>query len=156
MGPWVEWRRGPRVGGHPLHALLIHFPLAFWSLVFPLEFLGWVGRWDIGWRLAFLANAVGIVAALPAAAAGLFDLIALADKPKASAIANTHMMVMLGSLSLFALELYLRHGPGSAPGAPVLVILGLSLSATLLLFWGGWLGGELIFRYGVGRSNENG
>lgn len=154
MRPLVEFRRGLRVGGHPLHTLLIHFPIAFWSLVFPLELAGWLGGWEMCWRLAYLANAAGIAAALPAAAAGFFDLVALADQPKPSAVANTHMLVMLGSLGIFGTELYLRHGAGAVPGAPVLVILGLSLFATLLLFWGGWLGGELVFRYGAGLKGK--
>jgi uncharacterized membrane protein len=154
MRPPVEFRNGLRVAGHPLHALLVHFPIAFWSLVFPLELSGWWLGWDPGWRLAFLANAAGLVGAVAAALTGLPDLMALSDNPKASAAANLHMIVMTGALAIFASEIWLRHGPGPASGPRVFAILGLSLSGTLVLLWGGWLGGELVFRHGAGRAEK--
>ena len=159
----VDFRNGWRVGGHPLHVLLIHFPLALWSLVFPLEVAAWFFPWEEGWRLAYLANAAGSLASLPALVAGLPDLLALSDRPEASALANRHMLVMLGAATAFSFDLYWRWGAfrlrAAGAGVPegggeVIIIMGLSLAGLLLLTWGGWMGGELVFRHGAGQSRQ--
>src|SRR4051812_27160438 len=103
MRKLLEFRDGIRVAGHPLHSVLIHFPLALLFLVWPLEMAGWLGGWKECWRLAFLAQAAGLAAAIPAAVTGLVDLTAQAGKPGVASLGNLHMMAMLGSVSLFGL-----------------------------------------------------
>lgn len=144
-----------RLFGHPLHVLLIHFPLGLWPWVFPLEMIAWLAGWDLGWRIAFWANAAATAVAVPTAATGLIDLAGLSKlKPEAASRANLHMSVMLTAAALFGGELFF-HAPNAAltvPGA--FVNLGLTACGMLALLWGGWLGGELVFRYGAGRIGE--
>lgn len=154
MSRLIDFRDGLRVGGHPLHAILIHFPMAFWMAVFPLELAGAWSGWDVCWGLAYTVNAAGLVLAVPAALAGLPELLALAKRPKESGLANAHMLVMVGAMGIFALELYLRHGAAPPGGSMRIVILALSSAGLLLLMAGGWLGGELVFRYGAGREQK--
>lgn len=151
MRKLVDTRKGLKLLGHPVHSLLIHFPMAFLSVVFPLEVLAWSG-WTTAWTLAFWAHAAGVAAALPAALAGLPDLIALKDRPAASGTGNLHMLAMTGAAGLFGLGLFLKGGTAPVLGGMAFVILGLSLSGTLLLLAGGWLGGELVYRHGAAQS----
>jgi uncharacterized membrane protein len=160
MGTLMETRNGLKLTGHPVHAALTHFPMAFLMVVFPLEAAGWLG-WDMGWQLAWWAEAAGLLSAVPAAFTGLFDLAALTG-PKLSALANRHMAVMLGTVSAFGLGMFLKGGPqpvGQGPGGPsplsgpeAIITLGLSLIGLLLLVWGGWLGGEMVFRHGAAQN----
>lgn len=150
----VGMRGGFKVLGHPAHALLVHFPLAFLSVVFPLELLGFLG-WPasgLTWILAYWSQVAGLAFSLPAAFTGLLDLTALNNKPKASALANLHMGVMLGAVSAAGLGFFLKAGPGPIEGPPAFVNLGLSLSSLALLAWGGWLGGELVYRHGAAQE----
>jgi uncharacterized membrane protein len=143
-----------RLFGHSLHVLLVHFPLGLWPLVMPLELAGWLGGWRMGWRLAFWANALALLAALPTAATGLIDLLGLKRGAAAERAANLHMTAMLGAAALFGGELCF-HPPGAAISAPAAFVnLGLTLLGSAALFWGGWLGGELVFRHGAGRIEE--
>lgn len=151
MSKLMEFHQGVKVGGHPLHVLLTHFPLAFLSVVFPLELAALLG-WATGWTLAFWAQVAGLAASLPAAATGLLDLAALRDRPAADALANRHMYVMLGAVSAAGGGLFLKGGPAPVHGWEAFVILGLSLCSLGLLAWGGWLGGELVFRHGVAQK----
>lgn len=151
MRPLIEFRKGLKVLGHPAHAALVHFPIAFLSIVFPLELLGWSG-WDTAWMLAFWAHAAGMAAVLPAALTGLPDLLALADQPAASETGNRHMLVMLGAAGLFGLGLFLKGGAGPVQGWMAIAILGLSLTGTVLLLAGAWLGGELVYRHGAAQE----
>jgi uncharacterized membrane protein len=145
----VEFRGGLRVGGHPLHSLLIHFPIAFLLAVPALEAAGWLADWREGWRLAWLAQVAGLAASVPAALSGLVDL-AMARKPAVSALGNLHMLAMTGSVSLMGLSLYLKGGTSAVPPGRLFATLGLSASAAALLIWGAWLGGEMVFRHGAG------
>src|SRR5690606_12551127 len=102
----LEFRSGLRVLGHPLHALLVHFPLAFWALVFPLQLAALALGWDTGWRLALWANLLALAAALPTMIAGLVDLAAPGHVEGAAATrtANRHMYVMLSAATCFVAE----------------------------------------------------
>lgn len=150
----LAYRNGSlRSFGHPLHAMLVHFPMALWPMVLPLELAGLLG-WEPGWRIAFWANAAGLATALPAAVAGLADMLGLRRGPAAERVANLHMAAMLCAAAAFGGELAF-HPPGAALTAPrAFVNLGLCLLGSACLFWGGWLGGELVFRHGAGRDDE--
>jgi uncharacterized membrane protein len=140
-----------RLFGHPLHVLLVHFPLGLWPFVFPLELIAWLAGWDLGWRIAFWANVAGTAMAVPTAATGLIDLAAVAKRPEAASHANLHMAAMLAAAALFGGELCF-HSPRAAIAAPgAFVNLGLTAGGMLALMWGGWLGGELVLRHGAGR-----
>lgn len=143
-----------RAFGHPLHVLLVHFPLGLWPFVFPLELAGWLGGWEIAWRAAFWANAAATLAALPTAATGLIDLAGLKRGRAAERAAYLHMAAMLTAAASFGGELCF-HPPGAAIPAPgAFVNLGMTLLGSAALLWGGWLGGELVFRHGAGRIGE--
>jgi uncharacterized membrane protein len=150
----LAYREGSlRAFGHPVHVLLVHFPLGLWPLVFPLELAGTLG-WGLGWRLAFWINAFAVLAALPTAATGLIDFAGLKRGPAAERTANAHMLAMLSAAALFGGELFF-HAPSAAIPLPeAFVNLGLTLLGSGALAWGGWLGGELILRHGAGRIDE--
>jgi uncharacterized membrane protein len=150
----IDYKNGSlRAFGHPMHVLLVHFPLGSWPLVFPLEVAGCFG-WALAWRLAFWINAFGVLTALPTAATGLIDLVGLKRGPAADRTANSHMLAMLSAAALFGGELCF-HSPGAAIPMPrAFVNLGLTLLGSVVLFRGGWLGGELILRHGAGRRDE--
>jgi uncharacterized membrane protein len=147
--------KGLRVLGHPLHAMLVHLPMGLWPLVFPLELAGWLGGWDACWKLAFLANACGLIGAVPAAVTGAADLAALGGKGKSAALGLLHMGAMGSAACLFGLDLLLRRGMAPVAMPMAIVTLGLSLGGSLLLAWGGWLGGELVFRHGAGTARAD-
>jgi uncharacterized membrane protein len=146
----LEYRDGLRFMGHPMHSILIHFPIALLLLVLPLEAAGSLGHWPDCWRIAWFAQAAGLVAALPAAATGLVDLTAQSAKPAVSKTGNLHMYAMLGAVSLFGLSLYLKGGTAPIPPPALFAILALSFTGSVLIAWGGWLGGEMVFRHGAG------
>ncbi|MDE2293699.1 MAG: DUF2231 domain-containing protein, partial [Elusimicrobia bacterium] len=62
--------------------------------------------------------------------------------------ADRHAVVMAAASGLEALGLLLRAGPG-APAHP-LPAAAVALFAAGALMVGGWLGGELVYRHGVG------
>ena len=158
-GPMLDAKRpltilaGPH--GHPLHAALVAIPLG-----------AWVGSWvfDVASRLvddpAFLAPAsrwliaLGVVGALAAAAVGFLDLLGLPRGTAAFGTALVHMTLNLVATAGFAVGFALRAG--TEVGERVAWSdLALSTACLGVLTVAGYLGGKLVFRYGVRVVEES-
>ena len=137
--------------GHPLHAPFTHFPLALWVAAFlgDLVHAGWGGEF---WRaFSFWNIAFGMGFGIVTATTGFYDLMKIPDgKSGALRTGMFHMGAMLTAFCLFGASLYFhRETPAAEPWRPLPGLL-LSGSGTLVLLFGGWLGGQLVYRHGVG------
>lgn len=134
---------------HPLHPALVHFPLACWSLatLMDLAYLLWPQVWL--WQLAFVLLMLGCGFGLLAALAGFLELLKLPAEHPAAGTAQAHMGLAMVTFCLYAGSLFLRihEQQPVAPAVPALVLSGLGLLALLIT---GWLGGQLVYRHGVG------
>lgn len=132
---------------HPLHPMLVHFPVACWSLAVAADVAStWLG--EPAWRWSSGLLAIGSALALVAMIAGLAELPRVPDGP-ALRDAWLHMALVLAALALFSTRLLLRldHLQPLPPDAGALV---LDAAGFLALVAGGWFGGRLVFRHGVG------
>ena len=137
------------IKGHPIHAMLIVFPvgLLIFSLVCDLihAFIDSSPNWS---TVALYTMVGGFIGALVAAVPGLIDLLSLPDGVKK--IALTHMTLNLTAVALYAINLWLRiQGTGNP-----LLPLWLSVIAVGILGVSGWLGAEMVHRHGVGVELE--
>ncbi len=142
---------GLRFAGHPLHAALVHFPMGLLPASLGADLLllaGVEGAWG---PVAYWTLAAGLAAGFAAAVAGLLDLLALRPGHPASQTAVGHLAAAATALTLFLGSLLVREGPDARPGAWALVLSGVGAVALLA---GGWLGGHLVYRYGVGTAPE--
>lgn len=64
-------------------------------------------------------------------------------------VADRHALLNLAALALFGVALALRAGGLDDPRPPA-VAVALSASALVLLGWANFLGGRLVYEYGVG------
>lgn len=138
------------IGGHPVHPMIIPFPIALWvfSLVADIIYL-WRG--NPVWRdwVAFYALLAGIIGAALAAVPGLIDWLSLTDKTVVK-IANWHARLNVIALLVFAGSFYLRTTSGSALiESSYTVAIALSVLGVVLITISGWLGGEMVFKHGV-------
>jgi uncharacterized membrane protein len=135
------------IGGHPMHPMLIPFPIAL--LIFTLladvlfavtadEFYARMGRWTL---------ATGLATGALAAAIGLIDFVSL-KRPRQLSAGWIHAIGNGVVLALGAISLYGRF----LAGEDFIVPWGLALSAIvgLLLALTGWYGGELSYRHLIG------
>lgn len=145
------------IGGHPVHPMIIPFPIALWvfSLVADVIFL-WRGNpvWK-DW-IAFYALLAGIIGAVVAAVPGLIDWLSIKDKTVAK-IANWHARLNVIALLVFAASFYLRTASGSTLVSDNYTIpVALSVLGVILISISGWLGGELVFKHGVAVNSDSG
>lgn len=135
---------------HPIHPMLIPFPIALWIFSFVCDVVYAMGWGPVIWNdMAFYTMVGGVLGALAAAIPGYVDYRSLTD-PQTTNIGRWHMLINLSIVVLFAINLALRMW--SEPGA-VLPIL-LSLVGIAMLGVSGWLGGELVYVQGVAVEPE--
>lgn len=136
--------------GHPLHQMLVMFPLGLLgaSVVFDLLYL--LGGYEGGAMVAYALIAAGCVAGLLAAPWGTIDWLALPKGTRAKAIGALHGGGNVVVLLLFGASWWLRYQAGEAP--PPTAAWVASFCGTALALLTAWLGGELVNRLGVGVS----
>ena len=140
-----------QIAGHPLHPMLIPFPVAFLVATLVCDLLFW-NTGNSAWSTAslYLLGAALIMAAL-AAIAGLTDF--LGDRRIRSLSAAWHHM--LGNVVVVLLSLWSWYRRYEASDAAVLPIeLFISLVVVLLLLYTGWRGWEMVYRHRVAVSDR--
>jgi uncharacterized membrane protein len=136
--------------GHPLHPILAHVPLAMWpgALVFDL-----LSRCQIGGnamvRLSVYAIIFGLAAALLAAPTGLVDWSGIKKEKPAWKIGLYHMILNLVVVVLFAVNLCLRWPTFRDATQVDYLPLLLSAIGTLILIASSYLGGRMVYEYGI-------
>lgn len=160
-----------KILGHPAHPIVVVFPLAFYPLAAVAEVIylillavGYhnndhVLNFDVGflWRAGFWLLLVGILGTLAAVLPGLVDWLNIPNDAPSKDKATFHMVVglLLAGISVMALLLLNWGEPPAIIKFPddlaLLVGVGLSIFGGLILAsYQGWLGGELVYRHGIG------
>ena len=136
------------MAAHPIHPAVVHFPLGLLLTSTAADLAHLAGVWPEP-RFAAWLVVWGLAGGLVAMAAGLIDFRRLTDRQAPHAL--RHMATFAVAWMGYVVALYLRRdvlaGAAEPPIASVVVAV---LSAAVLAF-GGWLGGELVYRYGAGR-----
>lgn len=135
------------LGGHPVHPMLVPFPIAFLVGGFACDLVFW-GTREPFWALAaaWLVGA-GFVTGLGAAVFGLVDFLFI-RRVRALNAAWYHFVGNAAVLLLSLWNMALRFDNA----AGVVLPLGLIISAavTVLLLFTGWFGGELAYKHKIG------
>jgi len=128
--------------------MLIVFPLGLLSISVIVDILYWFTH-DA--RLPFVAFVLitgGLIGGLVAAIFGLRDWLAIPTNTRAKSVGASHGVGNVAVLALFALSWLVRRG--NPDYVPTIVPLVLSVAGLLVAGFTGWLGGELVYRLGVG------
>jgi uncharacterized membrane protein len=123
------------IGGHPIHPMLIPFPIAFFVSTFVCDLAYWQtlnGAWATAaiWLLG-----AGLVMAALAALAGLTDV--------------------LGEPRIRALNDVWWHAGGNVIVVLIEVYNFFALVVVCILLFTGWKGWEMVYRYRVGVANAD-
>lgn len=133
--------------GHAIHPILIVYPLGLLSaaVIFDVIYLLTLNpTWT---TVSFWMIAAGIVGGLLAAVFGLIDYLNIPSGTRASRIGLLHGLVNVGVMILFIASWLLRR---NSPEVPSMLAFAFSFAGVAAAMLGGWLGGELVERLGVG------
>jgi uncharacterized membrane protein len=132
--------------GHPIHQMLIVFPVGLLAMAVIFDVLRIVAGWSLG-VASYQMIAAGVISGVVAAVFGLIDWAAIPAATRAKSVGLRHALGNLVMLLLFLASWWLRRGDPASPSAlaVVLAVLGAGLASVTA-----WLGGELVNRHGVG------
>jgi uncharacterized membrane protein len=135
--------------GHPLHQMLIVFPLGLLVTSVVFDGLYYFGGRNERWAdIAYWMIVSGLIGGLVAAVPGWIDWFAIPSGTRAKAIGLWHGLGnAFGVLGFFGASWFFRR---ESPANPPDLALLLSVVGFLIGGVTAWLGGELVDRLGVG------
>jgi uncharacterized membrane protein len=139
--------------GHPIHQMLIVFPLGLLATGVVFDVIYLVGDALLFAEFAYWLIISGLVGGALAAPFGLIDWLAIPRNTRAKRVGALHGLGNVFVLALFLISVLLRADvPADAPTAAYICsFVGAALSLVTA-----WLGGELVDRLGVGvYANAN-
>ena len=140
-----------RIAGHPLHPMLVAYPIAFYTATF-VCFIVYGSNHDPFWfKVALVANCAGVIMAAVAALHGFIDwAIGIPNGTKAKSTGLIHMAFNVVSLGIFAINLFMQQGKWNETepnmGAAIW-ITGLGVVCTIAAGFYGW---TLVQKHHVG------
>jgi len=139
------------IHGHPLHAMLVAFPIALTMCVLGADLLYWWTGDDFWTRAAGWAAFGAFLMAVLAAITGTVELLIVPGIRNRSA-SWTHFILAMTLLSILGLNWLVRIDAAEEAVLP----LGLALSflAAGMTAMTGWHGGKLVFDYQIGVRDD--
>ena len=146
--------RNPRstasIAGHPIHPMLIPFPIAFFVSTFACDVAFWITRSNGWFEPTLWLLGAGIIIALLAAVAGLTDVLG-DGRIRALSTAWWHAGGNVLAVVIEIINWFLRYGQGTKSVLPTGIVL--SLIVVLTLLFTGWKGWEMVYRGHVGVAD---
>jgi uncharacterized membrane protein len=135
--------------GHPLHPPLTDATIGTYTFATIASVLSKLGIAEEeaaqGWTLALI---VGLIVTGPTALTGFADWLQIPRRTPLWRVATAHMIAMLAATAFFLIAIGAGYSDGIdgavADGAFVLTLIGFAV-----LTLGGWLGGSVVFTYGM-------
>jgi uncharacterized membrane protein/nitrite reductase/ring-hydroxylating ferredoxin subunit len=136
---------------HPLHPILVAFPIAFLVGTLLCDIVWFLTDDDIYFTLAGYLEGAGIVTALIAAVPGAVDyFMAVPPGSSANKRATSHALINILNVVIFSVAFVLRHNDYTS----ALILIGIELVGVVLLSVAGWLGGTLVYRNQIGVDHR--
>ncbi|MEP9402651.1 DUF2231 domain-containing protein [Sphingomonas sp. VNH70] len=138
------------VAGHPIHAMLVAFPIALTTCTLGADLLYWWTGDNFWARAALWASGAGFLFGVLAGIAGTVELL-LVPGIRARSASWTHFVIAVMLLSILGASWGYRLTGYEQAVLPY----GLLLSLFAVGFTGftGWHGGKLVFEYQIGVSS---
>lgn len=136
---------------HPLHPILVHFPVGLWIASLVFDFLYFKSNNSDFARTSYYCIIGGLIGSLLAATTGLAEYQEIPVNTIPRRIATFHFVLNLIIILLYSINFIARATPvGSAVNTITIFQLVLSCISVVLLSISGYLGGRLAYSYGVG------
>lgn len=145
-------RSTAQVAGHPIHPMVIAFPIACFVLTFVSDLAFYATSNEFWARGSLWLLGIGLITAAFASVTGLIDLF---GDGKIRKLSDTqfHAAGNVIALLMALYNWYSRYEHGNSSVVPTGVVL--SGVVVLVLIFTAWKGGEIVFRHRVGVADEN-
>jgi uncharacterized membrane protein len=145
----------PRIGGHPVHIMLAHFPSAFFPLAVVCSTLFYATGHEIPGHVAFYSMAAGVFTAALAIIFGIWE--AICAWPVRPNVQNTILWhaALNATVTIFfltwALKAWKTYPIVVKDSLAVMIVKWIVIG---LLFAGNYFGGKLLLTYHIGMEKD--
>jgi uncharacterized membrane protein len=135
--------------GHPVHPPLTDATIGAYTFATIAAVLSALGIAEEsaakGWALALV---VGLVLSAPTAITGVVDWLKISPGTPLKRTATSHLIAMVAATAVFLITALVGYGDGmdGVVGAGALLLNAIAFG---LLTLGGWLGGAIVYTYGM-------
>ena len=137
------------VNGHPLHPILIAFPVAFFTGTLIFDLLALFQKSEMYWQIGVHLELAGIIGGFIAAIPGIIDYLhTVPPNSSAKSRATKHGLINVCMLVLFITAFVIRGNEIS------IVIVVMEAIGVVLLSIAGWMGGTLVYSNQIGLNNR--
>ena len=144
------------IADHPIHPMLVTLPIGGFVASLAADIGYFIAGTVFWYDMAWWAMLFGVVTAAIAAVPGLIDYLTVARKaPDVAPTATAHMLVNGAVVLAYIVNLAWRHGYGASLGWSLAGAFALSIVSLVALGASGWLGGQLVYHFGVGMRRES-
>lgn len=132
-----------QIKSHPLHPILIAFPIGFFVGAFVFDLLSLLMDNANFWQTGYYLDIAGIIGAIVAAVPGAIDYFyTVPPKSSAKKRASKHAIINLINVALFVFVTYYR----TRDDANSYIVVILELIGVILICVAGWMGATLVHR----------
>lgn len=135
------------IAGHPVHPMIVPFPVAFLTLLPISDLIYWAGDDPFWARVSYVLALAGLISAGVAAIFGLLEFV-LVQHARETRAGWIHLGANLAVAGLTLANVLVRAADHDAMIVPTGALI--SLVTLALLVVSGWYGGELAYRHRVG------
>ena len=140
-------RSRAHIKSHPIHPILVAFPIAFFTGTFLCHVAGWILESDGLITTSYYLNAGGIAFAVLAAIPGIIDFIyTVPPKSSAKKRGAKHGVLNVLMLLIFTVAFFYRRNEDFN----TYILLGMEVLGLIILRIAGWMGGTLVYRNQIG------
>ena len=137
-----------KILGHPVHPVLVVFPLGLLVTAAVMDAVAFQRESPPLSAVAHYNIGIGLLIGVVAASFGWLDWLAIPDRTRAKRVGAAHGVANMVAVVLFGIVWAQRQGTADVTISGALLTVEILGLAVLLV--GGWLGGELVDRLGVG------
>ncbi len=136
---------------HPLHPVIVHFPIALLATAIFLEVIELFLKRDALREAATWLLGLGFLGGLVATVTGILAEEAAEEMGVPESAIETHELLAFATLAVFAVLIAIRwlQRKRRIPEFPG-IVLAIGLVGVILIGLTGYFGGDLVYRYGAG------
>ena len=140
-------RAKARLLGHPIHPMLIVFPMGLLTVAAIFDVIYVCTHNDQWSNLSYWMIASGVIGGLIAAVFGIIDWFGIPEDTRAKYIGLSHGCSNVVVVVLFIVSWFMRRPNPETPGIAAMMVGWIGI---VIALFGSWLGGELVYRLNVG------
>jgi len=141
---------------HPLHPIFVHVPIGLWMASLIFDIVNLIGGHPNFAVASYYCIALGILGVLLAAPTGLAEYIEIPSNTRPKRIAIWHLVLNISITAFYITNFFIRRSLEDGPPRLVTIPTFLMSSISIVLLGiSGYLGGLLVYEFGIGFRPES-